>query len=196
MPMGVVSDDDFATELTRSESKSSPREVAKPSTPSGQVIDINRGRGMGNVGVPESLQKVIGDTAITDGRQEAVELAKNFGISPSSVSAYSAGATSTASYDEKNAELTNNLDKSRQRVIGRARSKMMQALRYITPDKLESSKARDLAGIAKDMSAVIRNMEPEPGAKDPATNGPTFIIMAPQFRDERSYDIIQAKDEF
>lgn len=197
MPMGVVSDDDFATELQRSSVVRVPREVAKPSTPSGEVVDINRGRGTGNVAVPESLQKVIGETAVTNGRQEAVTVARNFGISPSSASAYAAGATSTSSYNDKNPELANNIDKSRKRVITRARAKMMMALGHITEDKLVDAKPRDLAGIAKDMSAVIKNMEPDnPNGKDPATNGPTFIIMAPQFRDERSYEVIHAKDSY
>ncbi len=196
MAMGIVSDKEFDSELshvnTRDKSDKS-REESNSTVPIlGEVVDYAKGRQKGSVEVPDSLRKVIGDTQITDGRDQAVELAKQFGISPSSVSAYNVGATSTASYDT-----TPNQDiitKAKDRISKRARGKLMSALRHITDDKLESSKARDLAGIAKDMSAVVKNMEPE-GPKAPGNNsGPTFVFYSPQFRKEESFEVVVAKE--
>jgi hypothetical protein len=71
----------------------------------------------------------------------------------------------------------------------------MLALKHITPDKLELAKVRDLAGIARDMSAVIKNIEPEDnGPKDPAKNGPTFIFYSPQFKKEEHFDVVRVEE--
>lgn len=190
MAMGIVSNKDFEKELNNSKPKQ-PREEAKPIA---TVIDIpTPGRNEGDVNVPDSLRQVIGATSVTDGRAEALELGRQFGISPSSVSAYSRGATSTSSYDNTpNASI---IDKSRQRVTKRAMSRLMGALSHITPDKLANTSAKELASIAKDMSAVVKQMEPE---SDKGDNGkaqlPQFVVFAPQFRDERSYEVVYAKE--
>jgi hypothetical protein len=190
MPMGIVSDSDFDLEksrLKREESKSVPTPI-----PSATIIDMNKGRGNGNLNVPDTLRKVIGETAVVDGRQEAVELARQFGISPSSASAYGVGANSTATYDERpNLSVVN---EARIKVQRRARNKLMQALSNITADKLKDTKARDLAGIAKDMSVVIKNFEPETPEGDKGDKGPQFVFFAPQFKDERSFDTIYVKE--
>lgn len=191
MPMGIVSDEDFQKERE----KCVPKEVIRPSIPTrAEIVDAPaKGRGEGNVNVPDSLRNVIGQTAITDGRQDAVELAKRFGISPSSASAYANGSTSTASYDDRpNSKV---IDGTKLRIQRRARAKLMLALKGITPEKLEQAKARDLAGIAKDMSAVIQQMEPESDKNKGNTNtGPTFIFYSPQQRKEESFDIVYPKD--
>jgi hypothetical protein len=190
--MGIVSDKEFDVEKGRLIPSETPREESNSSVPiTGEVVDMQKGRGH-NPEVPDSLRKVIGETHITDGRDQAVELAKQFGISPSSVSAYGVGATSTASYDDQPNQ--GHINKAKERISKRARSKLMLALRHITEDKLDSSKARDLAGIAKDMSAVVKNMEPD-GPKVPTNNsGPTFVFYSPQFRKEESFEVVVAKE--
>jgi len=190
MGMGIVSDKDFDSALDDCVNP-------KPkSIPVAQIVDITRpGRKEGDVNVPDSLRQIIGDTAVTDGRQEAVALAKNFGLSPSAASAYANGATSTASYnDTPNKETIVN---AKTRVASRARAKLMLALSKLTADKLDSAKARDLAGIARDMSQVIKNVEPDvaPGVGGVNTGGgPAFVFYAPQQREESTYQVIQAKD--
>lgn len=185
--MGIVSDSDFELE----DNRLSPKPKSNPN-PNAQVIDLERGRGIGNVEVPNALRNIIGDTAITDGRQDAVALANNFGISPSSASAYAQGATSTASYHERpNTEV---LNKTRTKITKIAHSKLIKSLRAITEDKLESAKARDLAGIAKDMSAVVRNMEPEKETNTNTNNGPTFVFYSPQFKKEEHFDVVPSKE--
>jgi hypothetical protein len=191
MAMGIVSDTEFDKELTKVNPEK-PREVSNSVPVTGEVVDMPaKGRGVGNVEVPDSLRKVIGETAITEGRDQAVELARQFGISPSSASAYNVGATSTASYDERPNQ--SNIIKAKEKISKRARGKLMSALRHITDEKLGGSNAKELAGIAKDMSVVFKNMEPE-GPKTPANTGPTFVFYSPQFRKEEHYDVVTAKE--
>lgn len=184
MAMGIVSPSEFEKEHNSLIKPESPK-------PDATIVDITRGRPEGSVEVPNGLRKIIGDEAITNGRQSALELARTFGISPSSVSAYANGSTSTASYDEKpNGSLIN---LSKDRVAKRARGKLMKALHHINDDKLEGAKARELAGIAKDMSVVIKNMEPD-NPQGQVNNGPTFVFYSPQPRKEDTFDVIFAKE--
>jgi hypothetical protein len=189
MAMGIVSDTDFETEqenLSKPVSKSVP--IIQP-----QIVDMNRGRGNGNVNVPNGLRKIIGSTAIEDGRKEAVELGRNFGLSPSSVSAYTQGATSTASYDEQPNKST--ITSAKERIARSARSKLRQALTALTPDKLQDTKAVDLSTIAKNMAGVVKQMEPDISNQGMNGNGsPTFILYAPQFRKEENFEVVYAKE--
>ena len=187
MPMGIVSDRDFNTEKDSLSKDTSLSETAV-------IKDVNRGRGKGNLEVPNSLRNVIGEESSINGRTSAVDLASNFGISPSSVSAYDVGSKSTASYNQRpNLPVIN---QAKERIAKRARGKLLKALYHITEDKLESANAKDLAGIAKDMSAVVRQMESE-SDKDKGkeiNNGPTFVFYAPQFHKEEYYEVVQAKE--
>jgi predicted transcriptional regulator len=189
MGMGIVSDKEFESTL-----KDATTPSIKPIPLTGEILDPTpKGRGEGNVGVPNPLRNIIGEESAINGRASALDIAKNFGISPSSVSAYTKGATSTSSYDKPvNA---NHINESKLRVATRARKKLMLALSKITDDKLDESKARDLAGIAKDMSAVIKNMEPPPEQNNGSGEaGPKFIFYAPQFVREETYEIVHVKE--
>lgn len=185
MPMGIVSDKDFQSEVANT--------VPSVESPVTTTIEpINRGRGAGNVEVPDSLRNVIGDEAVTNGRQSAAELARQFGISQSSVSAYGVGATSTSSYaDRPNGKV---IKEAKERIAKRARGKLMRALNKITDDKLESANAKDLAGIAKDMSAIVKTMEPDDRGVPQNNNGPTFVFYAPQVRSEEQYAVVHTKE--
>jgi hypothetical protein len=198
MPMGIVSDSDFDKELRNSnktgKSESNQSVTIQPPSISADIVDVTRGRPNGAVEVPNGLRKLIGEESAVNGRQSALELAQSFGISPSSVSAYNAGATSTASYsDTPNRQ---HIDNAKQRVANVARKRLMGALRHITPEKLEGARVKDLAGIARDLSAVVKNMEPETpkiiGESGP--KAPTFIFYSPQFRKEEHYDVVKSSD--
>jgi hypothetical protein len=195
MPMGIVSDKDFDSELTRV-TPCARREESKsiPITP--EIVDIPKpGRKEGDVNVPEALRNVIGQTTIDYGRMEAVDLANKFGISPSSVSAYSKGATSTSSYDNRpNAGV---IQRSKDNIAKRARARLMLALSHLTDEKLKDTKARDLAGIAKDMTLVARGMESDDSTKSPVgggNQGPTFVFYSPQFFNEEKFETVVAKE--
>jgi len=185
MPMGIVSDEDFLKE--RDNTSPDRRPLEKPT-----IVDMNRGRPTGSVEVPDGLRRIIGETSVTDGRQEALALGKNFGISSSSVSAYANGATSTSSYNE-----TPNRDvirDARGRITRKAMGKLSLALKNLTPEVIASAKAKDIAGIAKDMSAVIRSMEEKSSNDNSGPSGPTFIFYSPQTRKEETFDVVFTKE--
>jgi predicted transcriptional regulator len=189
MSIGIVSDDEFLRELEKI--SGTKKEVLVP-----EIIDIEKpGRAEGDVNVPDALRKIIGEDAVINGRQSALGLAGMFGISPSSVSAYAKGATSTASYDSPKPAILNHINKSRARASKKASHVLNSALSAITQDKLDYADATDLSGIAKDMSVIIKNLEPKESVT-PINNEstPQFVIFAPQFRDERSYDTIQVTE--
>jgi hypothetical protein len=195
MGMGIVSDDDFNKELSKCISPSNKSNKVTE-TVTGKVIDINNpGRKSGDNNVPESLRKIIGEESQINGRASALEIAKQFGISPSSVSAYNNGAHSTATYETKEPVLQTHIDNSKQRVISKARAKLVQSLNRITPQKLNDAKVRDLSGIAKDMSVIIKNMEPPVEENKNERNPlPAFILYAPTFIKEETFDVIHVKE--
>lgn len=193
MGMGIVSDAEFDAEIK----KVSIREESIPATViEGTVIDSpTKGRGEGNLAVPDSLRKVIGEESAINGRASALDMAKQFGISPSSVSAYANGVTSTATYDKPDVGLTNHITQAKEKISKRARAKLMSALHHITPAKLAEAKVRDIAGVARDMSAVIKNLEPDtPRTSGHESTSPTFVFYAPQYRKEESFDTVPAKE--
>lgn len=204
MGMGVVSDNDFDAELTRNQ----PTNIAKPSIPPpsiqddlpqtlitpSEIVDAPKlGRGEGNVEVPNPLRQMIGEEAAINGREAGLALAKQFGISPSSVSAYTKGATSTSTYND-----TPNLPHilaSKSRTSKRARSKMMAAMAHITPDKLANAKVGELATVAKMMSSIVKDMEPPtPVNPEGPTQNNQFNFYAPHFRSEESYEVVVARE--
>src|SRR5215510_11616874 len=156
MPMGIVSDRDFDRE------RDNARVPVKtpPPKPTAVVIDSpQKGRGNGNVEVPDALRKVIGEESVINGRQSAMEIADAFGISPSSVSAYANGSTSTATYDKS--PNISHLLKAKQRISKRARKTLVLALNHITDEKLAVAKVAEVAAVARAMSGIVRDMEPE-----------------------------------
>jgi predicted transcriptional regulator len=184
MPIGIVSDEDFLRELGNYE-KSSPE---NPITP--EIIPLERpGRSEGDVNIPDPLRQIIGEEAVINGRKAALGLAGMFGVSASSVSAYAKGATSTTTYDTPKPSIISHINKSRVRASKKAGRVLDSALSAITQEKLDYTDAKELAGIAKDMSVIIKNLEPDESqslrSDSPAT--PQFVIFAPQFRDERSF---------
>jgi len=195
MPIGIVSDADLMKELGNY-TPAKPLVVVDPPVLQGPIIqDIpKRGRKDGDVAVPESLQKIIGEEALLNGRASAVALAAEFGLSPSSASAYAVGATSTSSYNQPKSSIVQHINKSRERAMRKASKTLNAALGAITQEKLDYLDADKVSGIAKDMSVIIKNLEPK---VDPASQGqvaPQFTIYAPQFRDERSFEFIQVTE--
>lgn len=196
MPLGIVSDSEFKKELENAKPKNdNGNGTGMPGRgeSDGQVKDIERGRGKGNTEVPDGIRNLIADEVIMSGRQSGLDLARHLGsISPSSVSAYTAGAHSTATFRE-----TPNLpavNKAKERLAKMARRRLGFALSGLTREKIEGESAKNIASIAKDMSAVVRNMEPEKltGPVGGGNSGPTFIIYSPRIRQEDSFEVIQA----
>lgn len=182
--MGIVNDLELEQEINRL------NKVPKVITP--QLINPESGRGKGNIQVPESLRKIIGETNVLDGRQEALTIAKEFGVSPSSVSAYANGANSTASYRNPT-DIKSFIDKSRKRIQNKARSKLFMALEQITEEKLAEAKLRDVSGVARDMSSIIRDTEPKT-ENGISINGSKVIVYRPRMREEEDYETIAVNE--
>jgi hypothetical protein len=193
MSIGLVSDDMLAAELTK---LSGPVNRRAPSDQiqSDQPIIVekpSKGRSEGDNNIPDSLRQIIGEDAVINGRASAVSLAASFGISPSSVSAYAKGATSTTSYNTPSKSIIGHINKSRARAVKKAQTTLNGALSAITQEKLDYTDAKDLSAIAKDMSVIIKNLEPEKVVPlEDQTKGPQFVIFAPQFRQENSFESI------
>lgn len=196
MPIGVVTDDDFQLELERLSGMSKPTRN-EPQVIEGTIIDKpSRGRSEGDTNVPDSLRKIIGETAVIDGRKEALDLARMFDISDAQVAAYAKGATSTASYHSPTKSIISHINKARRKAISKAQKTMNGALDAITQEKLDYADPKDLSSIAKDMSAIIKNLEPEQAPVDPnESSRPQFVIFAPSFKREEHYESIVVNEQ-
>lgn len=190
MPIGLVSDDAFLKELSNTTEKKESHVVE------GTVVEKPvRGRKDGDNNVPDSLRALIGEESVINGRQSALEFAAEFGISASSVSAYAKGATSTTSYDSPSKSIIGHINKSRQRAIKRAGRTLNGALEAITQEKLDYADAKDLAVIAKNMSGIIKDLEPpQVQSESSDSKTPQFVIFAPTFRSESSFEVIDVKE--
>lgn len=194
MAIGIVSDAEFLAELGGTVIDKPTR--APDSVPCVDIQDIpTRGRNEGDINVPDSIRALIGEEALLNGRASALKLGKDLGVSASSVSAYSNGATSTKSYNEPKQSIAAHIQKSRERALRKASKTLNGALGAITQEKLDYTDAKDLSGIAKDMSVIIRNLDPpKENAIEHSTRSPNFIIYAPQFRKEESFDVINVNE--
>lgn len=201
MPMGIVSNDDFDSELNNlipkkeSNEKNESSESVEDKFKRLGILTPGRGRGDGNVEVPDALRRLIGIESLTDGRSSALSLANDFGISSSSVSAYSNGATSTSSYSDKPNGKT--IRDAKERISKKARGKLLLALNHITDDKLACGKLTDVSAVARDMSAIIKNMdESTKGEVNGGTtmNSPQFVFYSPTITKESEYEVITVKE--
>lgn len=155
---------------------------------SARIVNIQRGRGNAKE-VPIEIKKLVSEEAISGA--SSAELARVFGISQSSVNAYKHDATSEATYNEPNEELKKHNDTVRNEISGTARSRLMSALDNITDEKLRDAKVRDTASVAKDMSAIIRNIE---GSHDEGKSlNQQFIFYAPKPKEEKDFEFIDER---
>jgi predicted transcriptional regulator len=193
MPVGLVNDDDFLKEMNKLSGRKTEKE-SHPIIP--EIVELDhKGRKEGDNNVPDALRQIIGEDATINGRQSALGIARMFGISDSSVSAYAKGSTSTSSYDSPSPTIKNHIIRARQRASKKAGAVLTRALGAITQEKLDYTDAKDLSVIAKNMSAIVKDLEP-PSSDKPADENkqPQFVIFAPQFRDERSFDTIHVQE--
>lgn len=189
MPIGIVSDLDFNLEVGNDYRKSESDHTLSNQLVRASILpmaDLGRGN---TKATPEIMREIIGDTAITESGRDVSEA---FGISQSSVSAYKVGAHSTSSYNKPDQQLKENVNKKRYKISNKASNRLVMALDSITPEKLSEVKVKDAASIAKDMSAVIKNMEPDHGRE----NGPAvqFVFFSPRQKTESDYEIIHVND--
>lgn len=190
--MLINSDQDFQLELNKLGIKPinvTNDDVTSNITSNAQVIDIQRGRTPGRTEIPSELRKVIGSCALID---SAKDVAQAFGISESSISAYKVGATSTTNYHSPDPDLKKHIDSKRGEISDTARTKLLDALELITAEKVSGAKIKDIASIAKDMSAIIKNVEPNPLIGVQMNN--QVVVYRPKMNDESDYDVITVNE--
>jgi|SRR5215467_10775095 len=188
MGMGIVSDADFEKEMTRIVPEALPVSVPIP-----EVLPMEHpGRTEGDVNVPNNLRKIIGETSELEGREAALELASRFGVSNSSVSAYANGSTSTASMHKQ--PNLGAINAAKIRVATKARKKLLLSLHHITEEKLQDAKPEVLASVARNMSAIIKEMEPEQEKEKNDDKAPQFVVFAPTIKQENNYEVIKARE--
>jgi transposase-like protein len=178
VPMGIVSDEDFEKSIEQSKAI---------------VKDQKKGRGEEKRNTPDVVRETIARCAI-NGEGTGKEIAEAFGVSPSSVSAYKVGSHSTTTYNEPNDNLVDKVLGHKERITKRAVKTALAALREITPEKLNGIKARDLAAIAKDMSAVISDMEPKVPINQNNQQNVQFVFMAPRVKELSEYQMITVNE--
>lgn len=180
MPIGVVSDEEFESELS-----DSPEPRA-----SIELLKVGRGP---KAATPKSLRKIIADTAVEEGNGAALELVNQLGgsISQSSISAYKKGATSTATYNQPEEELLGHVNNTRDKIGEQARIACLAAIDEITPDRMGGEKLKDLAVIAKDMAAVSKSMEHGDGV---GSDKVVFTFYKVPMKKEEDFPIIDVEN--
>jgi len=170
MPLGIITEEEFQKELA--------------SAPAPLISFVRRGRNEAKE-TPDSIRKIAASLAIEG--VPAKEIEKEFGLSPSSISAYKNGSHSTSNYNEGNQELRKFVNDKKDEIVRTAHSKISEVLLAITPEKISESSARDNSSIAKDLSVVIKNITPEQEHKPDVS----FVIHVPVQKSERDYgDVI------
>lgn len=181
MPLGIISKEQLDAEL----SNNGP-------TSKVDYKKIEKGRGEGQGNVPEEIRKIISEEAIKGAPLE--QLAELFNVSKSSVQAYKKGATSTATYNEPNQSLAIHNDLVKEKIRTKAQKRISLALTNITPRKLEDGSLKELSSVARDLSIVMKNMEPDKESN--VNNGvqAQFIFHVPKMKEEKEYDVITVEN--
>lgn len=210
MGLGIVSNQDFESEfnnsgirINNSRAPDAP-EIMSPieSEQNNEIITSDvlikkyheHGRHEHDVNAPQSLRRLIGDTATFEGRKAALQLASSVGLSPASVSSYTNPTNSSLSESNKN-DISSFLTERKQKISKRAINKLGLAISMIDEDKLKECSARELSGVAKDMSQVVKHMEPSVDTTSVASPV-QFFMYAPEINTENKYQTVIAKDNY
>jgi hypothetical protein len=161
-----------------------------------QVIEKKRwkGRVEGSKNVPESVRELISKIKNTSD-DTGEEIAEVFGVNESSVSRFSRGLVGGERVDAKLMETvrTAKLEKRdrEDEAHEAALDVLMTSLSSLQPKLLDPElKARDISTIAKNMSAVAKDMK---GGRDDGgvTNNTQVILFAPGRKKLSNYDFIE-----
>jgi len=182
MPLGVLKEDEFLTELEKLNGKV---------ISSAKVIPAKQPGRNGKEETPVAIRKVIAGEPLSAGK----ELANLFNVSESSVSAYKVGATSTATYNTPEIGLANHARSAREKIALRAGKRLSLALNHITDDKLANAKLSEISGVARDMSTIVKNMEPPAEQQSGNKLNAQFVFFAPRLKSEADYDSVIVSEQ-
>lgn len=152
------------------------------------IIPIKHGRGEGKENLTPEMRNLILEEARMSGRT-AEEVAKDYGVSTSTIAALKNSATSTATYNQPVEALKETNDKIDVIVKEEAKNKLLLALEALTPDKIYAAKARDIAGIAKDMAGIMKDSGPSV-----QVNNTKVLVYSPRMKEEDDYDVVEARE--
>jgi hypothetical protein len=177
MPLMIVTDEEFVDEKSRYE-KPTNNEIKRT------VIEHGRGN---TKEVPQVIREIVADCAINGEDVKAVS--ESFKVSPSSISAYKHGATSTSSYDQ------NHRVKTRDRIADKAQHKVLEALNCLTEEKIGNSKATEISSIAKDMASVFEKLSGK--VVDNQNDGPQvhLHLYGPKQKTLDHYEVIDLNEK-
>jgi len=185
--LGILSDEDFNRELNKD---------AEVLPIQGEVRDkTTNSRGKDNNAIPNSLRRVIGEEATINGSDAGKELARQFGINDGHVGALKKGSTSLSTYNKQ--PNLNYLNSRRLRISKKATKVLSLALEEITSEnRLSACSAVELAGVAKSMSGIVKDMEPElpKNGNGDSSNGPTYVFYSPQVKQENHYEMVHVRE--
>ena len=140
--------------------------------------------------VPEVIREIVAEEGINGTSNP--ELAKLFGISESSVSAYKHGATSTASYNQPDPKLIGRNNSLKDIIKKRAGRKAALAINSITEHEIANATVVEKATVARQMSAIFKDMSIDETSSN--KSAPTQIaIFIPPMKQESDYDVIDVR---
>lgn len=177
MPLGILSDDVFQRELE-----------ALTAGPVTAKIVPRIGQGSRGNEVPEVIRNLVAVEANKGSKQ--TELAEAFGIPQSSVSAY-ANAMTSAGAEKKDEQLLQLVNDTRKDISKSARDKLHLALESITHGEIAEAPLKVKSQVAKDMSAIVKNLEPE---VQQGVNVNFFEFHAPKMKDVNDYKVIDVTE--
>jgi hypothetical protein len=178
--LGIISEDQLNKEISQLE---------KSNIDSGES---KLGRGKGNIETPNVLRKVIAAEVIEGGNVK--EVSEAFSISRSSISAYLKGVNSTTDYnslDKINQSLVNNNSKTKEKIVRLTRRTLRNAVRNITDEKLAAAKPGELAMVARNMSAIANDLEPQVEVSETRK---VVVTYRPRIRPEEDFQILQVSE--
>jgi predicted transcriptional regulator len=155
------------------------------------IQEIKRGRGAGVENLTPGMRELIAEEALVSGKT-LDQIADEYGISRDAVNAYKHGATSEATYNQPDAKLLDKVNEVKTEIKTQAQNKLLLAIQSLTDQKISGAKAKDIAGIAKDMSSVLRNVEgPDSNLN---FNNSKVLIYSPRLKEEDDYKVIEARE--
>lgn len=184
MPLGIVSDELFDSEINKRDDTESEMNIA-------EVLDLpNLGRPEGKKNTPDFIRNIIGEEIINGADKK--ELAQLFNVGPQVPELYSKGARSQATYHDRDNSTARHVNSVREKIVKKASNRLTVALNEITPDKLREASLKDLSTVAKNMSGIIKDMSPEEKPND--NPGNQIIIFAPQRNELNHYEVMQLQE--
>jgi predicted transcriptional regulator len=185
MALGILSSESFNRELARFNIAVSA-EQDKESATQIQEKELIKGRNNKSE-VPSEIRKLAARESIAGA--SAKSISDLLGVSPSSISAYKNGATSTSTYDKPDRELQEANNQFRDKIKNLASTRLIEAIESISADKLAESKPQVASAVARDMSSVIKNISPD--LQDQVNQ--QVIIYKPRMKDVEEYEVIDIR---